>query len=71
MCASKNGVSAREIEREYGVCARTAWFMLHRIREAMKTDALVATMSGVIVADETWIGGDPANRHEQAPLLFG
>jgi transposase-like protein len=38
--------------------------MLHRIREAMKTDALVATMSGVIVADETWIGGDPANRHK-------
>lgn len=39
--------------------------MLHRIREAMKTDALVATMSGVIVADETWIGGDPKNRHQR------
>ena len=63
MCASKNGVSAREIERKYGVCARTAWFMLHRIREAMLNDGLIATMRGTIVADETWIGGDPRNRH--------
>jgi transposase-like protein len=44
MCASKNGVSAREIERKYGVCPRTAWHMMHRIREAMKTDGLVQTM---------------------------
>ena len=36
MCASKNGVSAREIERKYDITAKTAWFMLHRIREAMK-----------------------------------
>ncbi len=64
MCASKNGVAAREVERKYGVCARTAWHMMHRIREAMKNDTLVATMRGTIVADETWIGGDPKNRHE-------
>ncbi len=70
MCASKNGVSAREIERKYGVCPRTAWFMLHRIREAMAGDPLVTVMSGVIVADETWIGGDPKNRHQhrEAPV---
>jgi len=64
MCHSKNGVSAREIERKYGVCPRSAWFMMRRIREAMKTDALVGAMQGVIVADETWIGGDPGNRHQ-------
>ncbi len=63
MCASKNGVSAREIERKYGVCPRTAWHMLHRIREAMKNDPLVQTMRGTIIADETYIGGDPANQH--------
>jgi transposase-like protein len=66
MCASKNGVSAREIERKYGVCPRTAWFVLHRVREAMKTDALVESMRGTIVADETWIGGKPSNRHASA-----
>src|SRR5579884_1545873 len=40
MASSKNGVSPREIERKYGLTAKTAWFMTHRIREAMKRDPL-------------------------------
>ncbi len=63
MISAKNGISAREVERKYGVCARTAWFMCQRIRECMKSDGLIATMRGTIVADETWYGGDPQNRH--------
>jgi transposase-like protein len=63
MCASKNGVAAREIERKYGVCPRTAWFMMHRIREGMASDGLVTSMRGTIVADETFIGGSFKNRH--------
>jgi len=63
MCASKNGVSAREIERKYGTTSKTAWFMLHRIREAMKREPLAGLLSGTVVADETWIGGTPSNRH--------
>jgi transposase-like protein len=72
MCSSKNGVSAREIERKYGLCPRTAWFMMHRIREAMASDGLVATMRGTIVSDETWIGGDPRYRHRrfERPVLL-
>jgi transposase-like protein len=64
VCSSKNGVAAREIERKYDVTAKTAWFMLHRIREAMRRDPLAGMMKGTIVADETWIGGDPKNKHE-------
>lgn len=63
MCASKNGVAAREIERKYDLTPKTAWFMLHRIREAMKREPLVGMLTGTIVADETWIGGRPMNRH--------
>lgn len=63
MCASKNGVAAREIERKYDLTAKTAWFMLHRIREAMRQEPLVSLLSGTIVADETWIGGNPKNKH--------
>src|SRR5690349_16938660 len=55
MCASKNGVAAREIERKYDVTPKSAWFMVHRIREAMKRDPLAGLLSGVVVADETWI----------------
>ena len=63
MCSSKNGVSAREIERKYDLTAKTAWFLLHRIREAMKRDPVAALLRGTIVADETWIGGKDSNRH--------
>lgn len=62
MAANKNGIAALEIQRKYGVANRTAWFMCHRVREAMlRTDK--TKMIGTIVADETWIGGDPTNRH--------
>ena len=63
MASSKNGVAAREIERKYGVCCRTAWHLMHRIREAMKRDPLVQSMRGVVMADETFIGGKAKNRH--------
>jgi hypothetical protein len=65
MCSSKNGVAAREIERKYGLTPKSAWFMCHRIREAMRRDPLAGMLSGTIVADETFIGGKPKNRHRQ------
>jgi transposase-like protein len=37
--------------------------MTHRLREAMKSKAPQALLSGTIIADETWIGGEPKNRH--------
>lgn len=65
MAGNKNGISAREIERKYGIAPRSAWFMTQRIREAMKRDPLASLMSGTIVADETFVGGEPKNRHQQ------
>ena len=58
MSASKNGVAANELRRTLGVTQTTAWFMLHRLREAMRVSSF-ETMRGTIVSDETWIGGDP------------
>jgi transposase-like protein len=67
MCASKNGVSAREIERKYEMTPKTAWFMLHRIREAMRREPLAGMLRGTVMSDETWVGGTPANRHRDDP----
>lgn len=59
---AKNGISSYEIGRALGVTQKTGWFMLHRIRLAMKTDAF-QKMSGRVEADETFIGGNPKNMH--------
>ncbi len=55
LCASKNGVAAREIERKYGVCPRTAWHLLHRIRYAM-ANGPEGLFSGIVEADEMYVG---------------
>ena len=65
MCANKNGLAAREIERKYGLTAKTSWFITQRIRKAMKREPLAGMLSGQIEADETFIGGKPKNKHQQ------
>ncbi len=62
MVCSKNGVSAREIERKYGLATRSAWHMLHRIRKAMDFDNW-PLFTGDVVADETFIGGKAEFMH--------
>jgi len=58
----KNGVSSYEVHRAIHVTQKTAWFMLHRIRLAMKTGTF-EKFSGEIEADETYIGGKVINMH--------
>jgi len=67
MCSAKNGMSAREIERKYNLTAKSAWFMAHRLREAMKREPMAGLLSGRVIADETWFGGKPSNRHGHNP----
>ncbi|MGD0386496.1 MAG: IS1595 family transposase [Solirubrobacteraceae bacterium] len=63
MASNRNGMSAREIQRKYDVTAEAAWFMAHRLREAMKRDPVAGLLTGRVVADETWYGGRHKNRH--------
>jgi transposase-like protein len=60
MAASKKGISAHQLHRLLGVTYKTAWFMAHRIREAMKEDVKSAGPLGgegkTVEADETYIG---------------
>src|ERR1019366_779105 len=64
MASSKNGVSAREIERKYDLTSKSAWFMMHRIREAMKREPMAGLLTGRVIVDETYIGGKNKNRHK-------
>ena len=58
MCESKKGMSANQLHRTLGVAYRTAWYLCHRIREAMGNDPLSGpTLVGIIEVDETYIGG--------------
>lgn len=59
---AKNGISSYEIARALGVTQKTAWFMMHRIRMAMKARSF-RKLAGTVEADETFIGGRSKNMH--------
>jgi transposase len=61
MTASKNGVSAKELERQLGVTYKTAWRMAHQIRRLMEVQG--GRLWGTVEADETFIGGRTTNMH--------
>ena len=58
IASSKKGMSSNQLYRILGVTLKTAWFMSHRIREAMRSgdDSLFGTGGGVVEVDETFIG---------------
>ncbi len=64
MCVSKKGMSALQMQRTLGIGSyRTAWYLCHRIREAMGNDPFTGpTLVGVVEVDETLVGGKVRNR---------
>src|SRR5260221_3213342 len=58
MCASKKGISAHQMHRTLEITYKSAWFLCHRIREAMRDGTLspMGGSGGVVEVDETYIG---------------
>ena len=68
MCASKKGISAKQLERILEVTYKTAWFLAHRIREAMRSGELApfGQDGGAVEVDETYIGREPGKPVKRA-----
>ena len=71
LMASKKGMSAMQIHRMLGVTYKTAWFMMHRIRESLREtvaeDGPLGGKNKVVEADETFVGGKARNRKGKIP----
>ncbi len=71
LCSSKKGMSAHQLGRMLGLPYKTAWFMAHRIREAMR-ELNPTTMGGagkIAEADETFVGGKEKNKRRASETL--
>ena len=72
MCSSKKGISTRQLHRTFGGSMKTAWFLGHRIREAMTVLGMadagpLGGANQVVEADETYVGGKARNRKNHVP----
>ncbi len=65
LCSSKEGISAHQLHRMLQITCKSAWFMAHRIRHAMKQTPFGDKLGGIVGTDETYIGG---KAHNMRPL---
>ena len=63
MTATRNGVSAKELERQLGVTYKTAWRIGHELRKLMGAPATDEPLSGHVELDEAYVGGKEKNKH--------
>ncbi|MBX3351343.1 MAG: IS1595 family transposase [Phycisphaeraceae bacterium] len=66
-CASKKGVSAKQIQRQTGLSYKSALFMMHRIRFTMADGPNPGKLGGTVEVDETYMGGKPRYRGPNTP----
>lgn len=66
LCSSKKGISSNQLSRALEISLKAAWFLSHRIREAMRELRFAEKLGGegkIVEADETYVGGKERNKH--------
>src|SRR5208283_5072723 len=69
LVTARKGISSLQLAKEIGITQKSAWFVLHRLREACNDDT--SKLKGLIEIDETYIGGKESNKHEKSKLNAG
>ena len=69
LVTARKGISSMQLAKEIGITQKSAWFVLHRLREACgpKLDKL----RGIVEIDEAYVGGIEANKHEHKKFHAG
>lgn len=65
----RKGISSTQLAKEIGITQKSAWFLLHRLREACNDDN--SKLRGLVEIDETFIGGRESNKHKKDKLNAG
>lgn len=69
LLTARKGISSLQLSKEIGITQKSAWFMLHRLREACGPG--MDKLRGIIEIDETYVGGVEKNKHETKKLKAG
>jgi transposase-like protein len=71
LVTARKGISSLQLAKEIGITQKSAWFVLHRLREACSTPAVMEKLRGIVELDECFIGGKEANKHQHKKLRAG
>jgi hypothetical protein len=76
ICSGKKGISAHQMHRMLDITYKSAWFMMHRIREATvpaKFEGPLGGLDQIVEVDETFVGGKAGNRKSRnvKPITTG